>query len=215
MIQSFGAAEVWQLIISIKWTIALSLLTFAGGIVGGLLVALARVSRVHATRAIATAYVRLFQGTPLMILLLLAFFAPPAFFGIDVSPWTAALLGFTLYASAGAGEILRSAILAIPRGQTDAARLLGLNRTQRWVHVVLPQALMTALPALVGFAIQLIKATSLASAIGFIELAHTAEIVNSRTFRPFTTFALVAVIYFAMCWPLSLAGKRIEQRRLT
>ncbi len=132
--------------------------------------------------------------------------------GIGTDAWTAAALAFVLYASAFLGEIWRGCIEAIPRGQWEGARALALGFLQQLRLVILPQALRIALPPTVGFLVQLLKGTSLASIIGFTELTRAAQIVNNATFRPFTVYAIVAVLYFAMCWPLSLLSQRMEKQ---
>ncbi len=206
----FNSNDLWLIIASTRWTLVLTALAFVGGLSGGIVVALARTSSFFPLAWLSTAYIRFFQGTPLMILLLLCFFGPALFMTADVSPWLSAAIALSLYASAGIGEILRGAIQAVPAGLLDAAKILGLNRRDTFAYITLPQTLRTATPSLVGFLIQLIKATSLASVIGFAELSRTAQIINNQTFRPFLIFSIVAVIYFILCWPLSRLGKRLE-----
>lgn len=212
MIRAFNWFDAWTLILSLRWTLYLTAMAFAGGIIGGLIVALLRTSPWGPVRVVLAGYIRIFQGVPLLILLLLAFFGPSAFLGTEVSPWFGAALAFTLYASAAIGEILRSAITSVPTGQTEAARLLGMSRLDVVGRIVLPQALRRALPSLVGFLIQLLKSTSLASVIGFIEITKTAQLLNTRIFHPFTIFTFVGAAYFCLCWPLSRFGRWIESR---
>jgi polar amino acid transport system permease protein len=118
----------------------------------------------------------------------------------------------TLYASAFLGEIWRGCIEAVPAGQWDGARALALSKPQQLRFVIIPQALRIALPPTAGFAVQAIKSTSLASVIGFVELARAAQIVNNATFRPLLVYGSVAAIYFVMCWPLSFLSQRLERR---
>ena len=159
----------------------------------------------------AIAYIKLFQGTPLLMQLFLAFFVP-SIFGFNVDPWGAAAIGLSLHASAFLGEIWRGCIEVVPRGQWEASSALGLRYWRQMLHIVLPQAFRIAIPPTVGFLVQLIKATSLASIIGFVELTRAAQVVNNATFQPFTIFGLVALTYFIICWPLSLYGRRMEQK---
>jgi polar amino acid transport system permease protein len=209
--RSFGPNELLFILAAARWTIALSLIAFLGGAVGGLAVALARTGRVAALRYLSIGYIKLFQGTPLLMQLFLAFFGPNIL-GFSVDPWAAAALGLTLNASAFLGEIWRGCIEAVPEGQREAARALGLRYFALMRLIVLPQALKIALPPTVGFLVQLIKATSLASIIGFVELTRAAQVINNATFRPFLIFSIVALIYFLMCWPLSLYSQRMEKK---
>ncbi|MFI5024489.1 MAG: amino acid ABC transporter permease [Alphaproteobacteria bacterium] len=209
--RSLGPNELLFILLATRWTLALSAIAFLGGGVGGLAVALARTGALAWLRVLSAGYIRLFQGTPLLMQLFLVFFGINIL-GASVDPWTAASLGLTLNASAFLGEIWRGCIEAIPRGQWEASRALGLRAGSLMRHVVLPQALRIALPPTVGFLVQLIKATSLASIIGFVELTRAAQVINNATFQPFTIFGMVALIYFALCWPLSLLSRRMEQR---
>jgi polar amino acid transport system permease protein len=209
--RSFGANEVWFILLSVRWTLLLSVAAFAGGAVGGMLIALMRTGRFKALRWAAIAYIKLFQGTPLLMQLFLAFFVP-GIFGINIDPWGAAALGLSLHASAFLGEIWRGSIEVVPHGQWEASSALGLRYWRQMRHIILPQAFRIAIPPTVGFLVQLIKATSLASIIGFVELTRAAQVVNNATFRPFTIFGLVALAYFVVCWPLSLYGRRMEKK---
>ena len=143
------------------------------------------------------AYIKVFQGTPLLMQLYLSYFGANML-GMRVEPWSAAALAFTLYASAFLGEIWRGCIQAIPRGQWEGARSLALAYRHQLRFIILPQALRIATPPTVGFLVQLLKGTSLASIIGFVELTRAAQVVNNSTFRPFTVYALVAAIYFSL-----------------
>jgi polar amino acid transport system permease protein len=121
-------------------------------------------------------------------------------------------VGLSLNAGAFLGEIWRGSIQTVPRGQHEAAMALGLHYVQRLALVVLPQALRIAVAPTVGFLVQLVKGTSLASVIGFTELARAGQLTNNATFRPFLVFSLVAGLYFALCWPLSWLSRRLEKR---
>jgi len=211
MIRSFGYNEFLFLLSAVQWTLALSAIAFIGGATVGLFVALGRTSTIKPIRLFSTGYILLFQGTPLLMQLFLVFFGATVM-GIDLNPWAAAALGLTLNASAFLGEIWRGCIQAVPRGQWEAASALGLRYPGLMRYVVLPQAVKVAVPPTVGFLVQLIKSTSLASIIGFTELTRAGQIVNNATFQPFLVFGIVAAIYFALCWPLSLLSARLEQR---
>jgi polar amino acid transport system permease protein len=210
--RTFGYSEFLFILEAAKWTIALSLIAFAGGALGGLLVALGRTSESRFARTAATLFVQVFQGTPLLLQLFLVFFGAPVL-GIDVNPWVAAGVALILNTSAFLGEIWRGCIQAIPHGQTEAAQALGLHYFARMRDVVLPQAFKIALPPTVGYMVQVIKGTSLAAIIGFTEVTRAGQIINNATFQPLIVFSLVAGIYFALCWPLSLLAARMERRQ--
>ncbi|MBN9436391.1 amino acid ABC transporter permease [Bosea sp. (in: a-proteobacteria)] len=211
--RELGPNEIIFILAAVRWTLLLSLVAFLGGALGGALVALARTSEIKALRLASNGYIKLFQGTPLLMQLFLAFFVP-GLFGWSVDPWTAAALGLSLHASAFLGEIWRGAIEVVPRGQWEAATSLGLRYTPKMALIIVPQAIRIAIPPTIGFLVQLIKGTSLASIIGFVELTRAAQVINNATFRPFTIFALVALVYFLICWPLSAYSKRMERKLL-
>ena len=193
------------------WTIVLSLLAFIGGGVLGFALALARVYAARPLRTLAMLYIKLIQGTPLLILLFLTYFGLPAL-GLIVDPLVAAALGLSTYVSAYLGEIWRGSLEAVPRTQEEAAACLALNCQQRLVHVILPQAVKIATPPTVGFMVQIVKNTSLASAVGFVELVRAGQMINNATFRPFIVFVLIAALYFALCYPLSAWSRHLEGR---
>jgi polar amino acid transport system permease protein len=207
----FGIDEVWLLIFATRWTILLTLTAFAGGGILGAVIAILRVAPPRILRLAAAAYIRLLQGLPLLILLFLVFFGANIL-GLRIDAWTAAAVGFSLYGSAFLGEIWRGCLQAVPRGQRDAAIALALPFSKRLRLVIAPQAARIAVPPTVGFLVQLLKSTSLASVIGFTELTWTGQMINNATFRPLIVFSLVAGLYFLMCWPLSLLAARLERR---
>jgi polar amino acid transport system permease protein len=200
-----------NLLLAARWTIALSLIAFVGGAAVGLLLLVVRLQKNPYAIRLVAGYVQLFQGTPLLIQLFLAFFGL-GLFGIDVSPWLAAGLALTLYSSAYLTEIWRGCVDAIPRGQWEASSSLALGFGEQLRHVILPQAVALATPPTVGFAVQVVKGTALASVIGFIELTKTGTMITNATFRPFTVYACVALMYFALCFPLSAWSRRLERR---
>ncbi|NRF08929.1 amino acid ABC transporter permease [Agrobacterium pusense] len=208
---SIGPNELFFLLQGLKWTLALTIIGFIGGGIFGLCVALARVADSPAIQRASTAYIAIFQGTPLLMQLFVVYYGV-ALAGLNVDAWIAVAIAFTLHASAFLGEIWRGGIQAVPKGQTEAANALGLHYISRMKDVILPQALKISLPATIGFLVQLIKGTSLAAIVGFVELSRAGQIVSNQTFRPLTVFALVGIIYFLICWPLSLWGAGVEKR---
>jgi polar amino acid transport system permease protein len=200
-----------NLLLATRWTILLWAVGLVCGGTVGLGLAALRISPRRGLREAARLYIELFQGTPLLMQLFMVFFGLPLL-GLDVAPWVAAGLGLTLSASAYLGEIWRGAIEAIPAGQWDAAAALGLRRLARMRRVIGPQALRIAIPPTVGYSVQLVKATALTSIIGFGELLRTANAINNATFAPFTVYGFVALIYFALCFPLTRFARRLERR---
>lgn len=211
--RALSSGDIIYIIMAVRWTLLLSLAAFLGGALGGALVALARTGEYKWLRIASAGYIKVFQGTPLLMQLFLAFFVP-GLFGWSVDPWAAAALGLSLHASAFLGEIWRGAIEVVPRGQWEAATSLGLRYWPKMMLVIAPQAVRIAIPPTIGFLVQLIKGTSLASIIGFVELTRAGQIINNATFRPFTIFALVALVYYVICRPLSAYSKRMEQKLL-
>lgn len=211
MIREFSQGDVMMIALALRWTVALAAIAFAGGAVFGLLIALARTAENRVLRSVTTLYIRLFQGTPLLMQLFLVYFGLNIF-GLPINPWLAASVALTLHASAFLGEIWRGSIQAIPPGQSEAATALSLNYWHRMRWVILPQGARISVAPTVGFLVQLIKGTSLASIIGFTELTRTGQIINNATFSPFAVFGTVAAFYFLLCWPLSLAARQMESR---
>ena len=199
-----------NLLLAARWTVLLSLAAFAGGALVGAALLVARIARVPGAGRGVALYVQLFQGTPLLMQLFLAYFGL-ALVGLDVPAWAAAGLALTLYSSAFLTEIWRGCVEAIPRGQWEAADSLALDLRQTLVHVIAPQALRIAIPPTVGFAVQVIKGTALASVLGFIELTKAGTMISNATFRPFTVYACVALLYFALCFPVSAWARRLER----
>lgn len=208
---NFGFPEALLLATGLKWTVLLTLTGFVGGAIGGVTVALCRVSQITPLRLATVAFIEVFRGTPLLLQLFVVFYGLSVL-GFSFSAWSSVAICFTLNASAFLGEIWRGSIQALPAGQSEAARALGLHYLPRMRHVVMPQALKISLPATVGFLVQLLKGTSLASIVGFAELMRSGAIVSNATLNPLFVYSVVALLYFVMCWPLSLYGRRMEQR---
>ena len=200
-----------NLLLALRWTVVLSLIAFVGGgIVGGLLLAL-RLRAGPLLQKLISGYVQLFQGTPLLMQLFLAYFGI-ALFGINVSAWTAASVALTLYTSAFLTEIWRGCVASIPKGQWEASGSLALSFGEQMRHVILPQAVKIAIAPTVGFLVQVIKGTALASVIGFVELTKAGSMISNATFQPFVVFSCVALMYFALCFPVSLLARQLERK---
>ena len=199
------------LLLAMRWTIVLSVMAAVGGGLIGIVIALLRVAKSRAARWLAIGYIRVFQGTPLLLQLFLVFFGADMI-GLPLGPYVSAALGFSVNAGAFFGEIWRGSIQAVPNGQIEAAQALGLHYWPRMVRIILPQAVRTAIPPTVGFLVNLIKSTSLAAIIGFVELTRAGQVLNNATFKPFLIFGTVAALYFVLCWPLTIASRRLEAR---
>jgi polar amino acid transport system permease protein len=202
--RTFGISEFFFLLAALRWTVLLSLIAFTGGMLFGFVVALARTSPFF--------YIQIFQGTPLLIQLFIAYYGFAVLFDLRIDVWTAVSLAFTLYSAAFLGEIWRGAIQSIPRQQWESADCISLSYFGKLRFVILPQAFRVAIPPTVGFLVQLVKGTSVAAIIGFVELTRAGQLMTNVTFQPMTIFPIVALLYFIMCWPLSRLGKMLERR---
>ena len=193
--------------VTLELSAVCALLTSAIGIVaalaqsyGGLLV-----------RGIALIYLYLMRGTPMLVMVFAAYYLLP-YIGIDLDPTTGGALVVSLYYGAFMSEVFRAALESVPRGQWDAGRALGMHG--RWLMgiVIVPQALRLAGPPFINTCIMLVKGTSLVSVIGLAELTLSGREVVERTLAPFQVFGGVALIYFVICYSLSLCGKALEAR---
>ncbi|QUX90335.1 amino acid ABC transporter permease [Marinomonas sp. A3A] len=200
-----------NLMFATQWTILLSLAAFIGGTTVALTLTAMRLTRNPAMQRIVKIYVELFQGTPLLMQMFLCFFGL-SMLGYEISAWGAAILSLTFFTSAFLVEIWRGCIDTLPKGQWEASRCLGLSFLQTLRHIILPQAIRVATAPTVGFSVQVIKGTALASVIGFVELTKVGTMLNNATFEPFKIFTLVALIYFMLCYPLSLYSKHLEKK---
>lgn len=218
LVAVFGAPEgivLFQLLDATRFTIALSLIAFVGGgLVAGLLT-LARIAPVRWVNATAVGYTWFFQSTPLLMLLFLTGLGVPRLFAVDVSPWLAASVSLILYTSAYLGDVWRGAIEAVPEGQREAGRALGLSFWRILRLVVLPQAVRLAIAPTVGFMVQIIKGTSLAYIIGFSDLMTVGKRWANAPVpgtEPYVIYPLMALIYFALSFPLTRLARRLERR---
>ena len=207
----FSWVQFVYLLKGLGWTLVLSAPSFVLGSLAGFGVMLARVSRLAAVRAAAALFIQAIQGIPLLVLLFVVYFGV-GIFGIDVPPLFAAGIALMVYVSAFLGEIWRGSVQSIEKTQWEAAECLGFSRWQSLILVVIPQAVRLSLPATVGFLVQVIKSTSLASVVGFVELTRAGQIINNSLFQPFLVFALVGGFYFLLCYPLSKWSRTMEKK---
>ncbi|WP_083452737.1 ABC transporter permease subunit [Mycolicibacterium goodii] len=218
--QAPAVRSTWQLIADNLWplakaaitmTIPLTIISFAIGLVIALGVALARLSPNLVVSNIARLYISIIRGTPLLVQLFIVFFALPEF-GVRIDPFPAAVIAFSLNVGGYAAEIIRSAILSIPKGQWEAAETIGLSYVKSLQRIILPQAARVAVPPLSNTLISLVKDTSLASTILVTELLRQAQIVAAPTFEFFALYGTAAVYYWVICLALSFGQSRIERR---
>ena len=202
---------VRNLLLAARWTVALSIVAFVSGGLLGLILLVFRMTEKRSAKFFVSTYVQIFQGTPLLMQLFLAYFGL-ALFGWKLSPWVAASLALMLYTSAFLVEIWRGCVNAVPKGQWEASASLALSFRQQLQYVVLPQAFRISIPPTVGFLVQVIKGTALASVIGFVELTKAGTMITNATFEPFIVYSLVALLYFLMCYPISLYARSPEER---
>ena len=212
MIRELAGLDVLYLIWAVRWTILLTLLALAGGSMIGLLIAAGGASKHAVLRYPARAYVGLVQGIPLLGWLFIFYFGL-SIIGFNLPPLVAATIGFSVYAGAFLGEIWRGALISIPKTQWEAALSIGLTYLEQLRHVIIPQAVRVAIPPTVGFMVQLIKNTSLAAVIGFVELTREGQMTTAATFQPFSVYLIVAGLYFSLCYPLTRYSRALERKR--
>jgi polar amino acid transport system permease protein len=194
------------LVMTLKLCAAVILL----GLVGGLLVALGNLSPRKWLRLPSIVFTDIFRALPPLVLLIVIYSGLP-FAGVEISPFTAVVLAFFLNNSAYYAEVYRAGILSVPKGQLEAARSTGLSKSQALVHVVLPQAVRNVLPDLLSNTIEVVKLTSLASAVSFSELLYSANMARSVTYNA-SPLVLAALIYLVLLWPLVRLVSRFQRR---
>lgn len=192
-------------------SIELTLSVMALSLVFGLIVALARLTRFRAVRAVATFYIEIIRGTPALLQLFYIYFVLPAF-GIKLPPFTAGVIGLTLNYSAYLSEVYRAGIQAVAKGQLEAAQALGMSRTLMMRLIILPQAIRIIVPPLGNYFISLFKDTALASIITVRELIFTGQIIAATNFQYFAIFTIIGAIYLAISYPGSLGVQYLERR---
>lgn len=196
---------------AIKVTIPLTIISFVIGLIIALGVAIARMSTNPLAFLPARLFISIFRGIPVLVLLLLIYFGLPQF-GWKLAPFAAAVIGFSLNVAGYGAEIIRAAIQSVPRGQWEAARTIGMDQRTTLRRVIIPQAARTAVPPLSNTLIDLVKSTSLASAILVVELLRQAQIAAAPTFKFFTLYSLAALYYWLISVVLSFFQARIEKR---
>ncbi|KAA1013688.1 amino acid ABC transporter permease [Paraburkholderia panacisoli] len=201
-------AGYWNDFVRASWlTLQVTLLAFVLAMLLGLLTALASSSRVGLLQAIARVYIEAIRNTPVLLQIFIVFFGLPSL-GITLNAYTAGVIALGVNVGAYLGEVFRAGIQSVPRGQLEAASILGLERSQIFIEVVLPQAARAVYPAIVNNLIQLLLGTSLLSAIALPELSGTATVINARTLLYIQTFSITLIAYLFLSNLLSwLAGQ--------
>ncbi len=196
----------------IKITLLLSLGSLLIGTVLGSFISFLKLSKIKFFRIIASIYIELVRGTPMMVQIAMVYFGSYVIMGVDVDGFLAALIAVSLNSAAYVAEIIRSGIQSIDKGQSEASRSLGLSESQTMRHVIFPQAIKNILPALGNEFVTLIKETAVASTIGVADLMKASQIVQSSSFQPFNPLIIVAVIYFIFTFTLSQLIGLFERR---
>lgn len=213
MFETFGPQHLVPLFRGAGVTIVICLVTVVIGTIIGIAGGVALTVGNKELKYAARIYVNAIRGVPLLIILFMVYYAVPILVpGTIVSREFASIFGLSIYAGAYISELVRGAIESIPVGQSEAAMAIGMTTTQRMALIVMPQAFRLLIPPLVGFIIALIKDSSLISIIGFIDLTRSGKIIGNLTMNPLLTFAFVALIYFAICYPLSKLASYLEKR---
>jgi L-cystine transport system permease protein len=196
---------------AIVYTIPLTLLSFLFGIILAVSTALARISGIKLFERIARFYVSAIRGTPLLVQLFILFYGLPTV-GIVIDPFPAAIIGFSLNVGAYASEIIRAAILSIPKGQWEAAYSIGMSYQQALKRIILPQASRVSIPPLSNTFISLVKDTSLASLILVTEMFRRAQEIAATNYEFLLLYTEAALIYWVICFILSIGQMKIEKR---
>lgn len=199
------------LIAGLKFTIPVAVVSFVLGSILAMATALARISKYKSLNLISGFYVWIIRGTPLLVQLFIIFYGLPAA-GITMGALTAAIIGFTLNVGAYNSEVIRAAILSIPKGQWEAASSIGMTHTQSLIRVILPQATRVSVPPLSNSFISLVKDTSLAASITFTEMFQIAQRIVAATYEPLVLYCEVAFIYLLFCTILSIIQQKIEKK---
>lgn len=204
--------SLWPLLEgAISNTIPLTLLSFLFGLILAVLTALARISQLKILEMIARVYVSAIRGTPLLVQLFIIFYGLPNI-GVTLDPFISAVIGFSLSVGAYASEIIRAAILSIPKGQWEAGYSIGMSYTQALKRIILPQAARVSLPPLSNSFIGLVKDTSLASVVLITEMFRRAQEITARNYEFLLVYTEAALIYWVICFFLSILQQVMEKR---
>lgn len=203
----------WRaLLTGLTGTLSLAVVCILAAALIGLVVGAGRYSRRGFARWPATAFVEFFRNTPVLVLIIWFYFAFPILTGQKLSAFTAAAIAISLNGGAFAAEIFRGGMQSLARGQWDAARAIGMNYPQLMRRVILPQAIKRMLPAFTNRAIEILKTTAIASIVAYYELLHSARVIAAADFNPIEAYTAVAIIFFALVYPLTIVARSVERR---
>ncbi|TGT71891.1 MULTISPECIES: amino acid ABC transporter permease [unclassified Mesorhizobium] len=211
-------AEIWgsrvQVLVGLEGTIRISIIALVTSTLFGGLVGILNARGPKLLKRFLRIYIEICRGSPLLVQLLLVYFGS-AYLGFDgVTALAAVIVTLTLYEGAYISEIVRSGLEAVPKGQEEAARSVGLNAFQRLRYVLLPQAVRIIMPALVGQWISLVKDSALSSIIGYSDLIQQGQAIYARLGHPFAVLSVIGAAYFLICSPLTMLARRLERRRV-
>jgi len=216
LVRGFQWNVVWRaapfLIQGLGVSCVLAVVSVAFGMLGGTILAAARLGGVWGVRHIAVAYIEIIRATPQLMVIFWVFFTIPALTGQHMAIWEAAIISLSMIASAYLAEVIRAGLQSVPRVQSESARVTGLNPTQTFVHVLLPQALRNMLPALIAHFVMIFKITSLVYVIGLIDFFRATIIVNNRDLAPYALYTTMAVVYFGCSYGLSIIVRRLDPK---
>jgi polar amino acid transport system permease protein len=213
MFEAFGWKDLVPLANGALLTIGLCLTSGVIGSIFGLILGLARTSPSSIARWISAIYINIVRGIPILVIIFFIYFGLPLLLPeLVLSKFASAVLALSVFAAAYVAEIVRGSIEAIPQGQTEAAEALGLGYYSKFRYVILPQAVKIMVPPGIGFLIGLVKDSSLVTVIGYIELTKAGSVVSNLTGDPITTFLVVGVMYFVICYGISLIGRWYEKK---
>lgn len=210
--RQFSFSDLLFLLTALEWTFLMAGIALVCGAPVALFLALARSGRAIVPKYLASGIVELVQGIPLLGLLMFFYFGIPILLGTNVPAIVAVGAAYTMYTAVFLGDIWRGGIQAVRQAQWEAGACLGLSWFHQFVYIIAPQAFRIALPATVGFLVQLIKNTSLASVVGVVELARAGQLISAGTFQPLLVYLIVAAVYFAICFPLTTWSRKLEAR---
>lgn len=193
-------------------TVKLAVVCFVAGMSIGLVGGVFRTSPIAALRVLASCYVELFRNIPSLILLVWFYYVIPAATGWQLSVWTAATVALSLYSGAYSAEIYRAGIESIDRGQWEAARALGFGYIRQLIYIILPQAIPRMIPAFTNRAIEMVKATTLASTLSYHELLYQAKMLGESEYKPLEAYTAVAVLFTIIILPMSYLSLRLERK---
>jgi polar amino acid transport system permease protein len=201
----------WAILEGVGMTLIISFVAIILGTMLGIGVALSLVYGGKFQRFLVRVFLEYVRGTPVFVLILACYYVLSQA-GIQLTPFQAGLVALTVFCSSHVGENLRGALLALPKGQTEAAKAIGLTFRQTFVYVLAPQALRQALPAWINTAAELVKASTLLSVIGVVELMLTTRQIIALKPRPLEFYLLAGIIYFLICFSIERLGRRVERR---